>query len=210
MKKCLIFAGGVINDLSFIDSEKLVRENDLIICADSGYIYAEKLNIVPDIILGDFDSYSGNFPDGAEIYRSIPEKDDTDTMLAVKTALSRGCNEITLYGALGKRFDHAYANIQTLIYAYENSCKMLILDSENEITVQGAGESRYEKREGWYFSVFALTETAEVVKFSGVKYPLENFNLKTDFPIGVSNEIEGDEAVLNIKNGLVLIVRSKM
>lgn len=210
MKKCLIFTGGVINDLSFIDSEKLVRENDLIICADSGYIYAEKLNIVPDIILGDFDSYSGNFPDGAEICRSIPEKDDTDTMLAVKTALSRGCNEITLYGALGKRFDHAYANIQTLIYAYENSCKMLILDSENEITVQGAGESRYKKREGWYFSVFALTETAEVVKFSGVKYPLENFNLKTDFPIGVSNEIEGDEAVLNIKNGLVLIVRSKM
>lgn len=210
MKKCLIFAGGVINDLSFIDSEKLVRENDLIICADSGYIYAEKLNIVPDIILGDFDSYSGNFPDGAEIYRSIPEKDDTDTMLAVKTALSRGCNEITLYGALGKRFDHTYANIQTLIYAYENSCKMLIIDSENEITVQGAGESRYKKREGWYFSVFALTETAEVVKFSGVKYPLENFNLKMNFPIGVSNEIEGEEAVLNIKNGLVLIVRSKM
>ncbi|MDE7104933.1 MAG: thiamine diphosphokinase [Ruminococcus sp.] len=210
MKKCVIFAGGVINDLSFINSEKLVKESDLIICADSGYVYAKKLDIVPNIILGDFDSYSGNFPDGAEIYRSIPEKDDTDTMLAVKTALSRGCNEITLYGALGKRFDHTFANIQTLIYAYENSCKMIVIDSENEITIQGAGECRYKNREGWYFSVFALTETVEIFKFSGVKYSLENFNLKISFPIGVSNEIEGEEAVLNIKNGLVLIVCSKM
>lgn len=210
MKKCVIFAGGVINDLNLIDSVKLVSENDLIICADSGYIYAEKLDIVPDIVLGDFDSYSGNLPDSAEIYRSIPEKDDTDTMLAVKTALSHGCNEITLYGALGKRFDHTYANIQALIYAYENNCRMTVIDSENEITVQGAGECRYKKREGWYFSVFSLTETAEVINFSGVKYPVEDFCFKMNFPVGVSNEIEKEEAVLNIKSGLVLIVRSKM
>lgn len=210
MKKCSIFAGGVINDLSFIDSEKLVKENDLIICADGGYIYAEKLGIIPDIILGDFDSYSGKFPDNAEIYRSNPEKDDTDTMLAVKTAISRGCNEITLYGALGKRFDHAFANIQTLIHAYENNCKMIILDSENEITVQGTGKCIYKNRGRWYFSVFALTEKAEIAEFCGVKYPLENFDMKTDFPVGVSNEIIGEEACLEIKSGLVLIVRSKM
>lgn len=210
MKKCSIFAGGVISDLSFIDSEKLVKENDLIICADSGYIYAGQLGIVPDIVLGDFDSYSGKFPDNTEICRSNPEKDDTDTMLAVKTAISHGCNEIILYGALGKRFDHTFANIQTLIHAYKNNCKMIILDAENEITIQGTGKCRYKKRNGWYFSVFALTETAEIAEFSGVKYPLENFYMKTYFPVGVSNEIIKEEAWLEIKNGLVLVVRSKM
>ncbi len=210
MKKCSIFAGGVISDLRFIDSEKLVKENDLIICADSGYVYAEQLGVVPDIVLGDFDSYSGKFSDNAEIYRSNPEKDDTDTLLAVKTAISRGCNEITLYGALGKRFDHTFANIQTLIYAYKNNRKMIILDSENEITIQGVGKCRYQKRDGWYFSVFALTEIAEIAEFCGVKYSLENFYMKKYFPIGVSNEIIGEEAWLEIKNGLVLVVRSKM
>ena len=87
---------------------------------------------------------------------------------------------------------------------------MIILDSENEITIQGVGKCRYQKRDGWYFSVFALTEIAEIAEFCGVKYSLENFYMKKYFPIGVSNEIIGEEAWLEIKNGLVLVVRSKM
>lgn len=206
--KCVIFAGGEIKDLSFIDTAEL--SHNFVICADSGYKYAEELGIVPDIIMGDFDSYTGRLPENTEIYRSIPEKDDTDTMLAVKTAISRGFTEIVLYGALGKRFDHAFANIQSLVYAYENGCAMSILDSDNEITVQGSGEKDYLKRKGWYFSIFALTDTAVISRYSGVKYPLENYLLKSSFPIGVSNEIMADKAVLQIDSGLILVVRSKM
>lgn len=208
--KCAVFAGGFIENLDFINPEQLVQECDLIICADSGYNYAKKLGITPDIIMGDFDSYTNKLPDNIEIYRSVPEKDDTDTMLAVKNAISRGCDEILLYGALGKRFDHAFANIQTLVYAYENGCNMIIADSDNEITVQGMGEKYYKKRDNWYFSVFALTETALIGKYSGVKYPLENYLLKSGFPIGVSNEITDNTAFLKVDSGLLLIVRSKM
>lgn len=206
--KCVIFAGGEIKDLSFIDTNEIA--GNFVICADSGYKYAEKLGIVPDMIMGDFDSYRGELPENTEIYRSIPEKDDTDTMLAVKTALSRGFTEIILYGALGKRFDHAFANIQTLLYAYENGCNMRIADADNEITVQGAGETYYKKRDGWYFSIFALTETVLINKYSGVKYPLENYVLKSSFPIGVSNEITADSAFLHINSGIVLVIRSEM
>lgn len=206
--KCVIFAGGEIKDFGFIDTSELSQ--NFVICADSGYKYAEKLGIVPDIIMGDFDSYTGRLPENIEIYRSIPEKDDTDTMLAVKTAISHGFTEIVLYGALGKRFDHAFANIQSLVYAHENGCAISILDSDNEITVQGAGEKDYLKREGWYFSIFALTDTAVIGRYSGVKYPLENYLLKSSFPIGVSNEITADKAVLQLDSGLILVVRSKM
>ncbi|MDE6789636.1 MAG: thiamine diphosphokinase [Ruminococcus sp.] len=206
--KCVIFAGGEIKDFGFIDTSELSQ--NFVICADSGYKYAKKLGIVPDIIMGDFDSYTGRLPENIEIYRSIPEKDDTDTMLAVKTAISRGFTEIVLYGALGKRFDHAFANIQSLVYAHENGCAISILDSDNEITVQGAGEKDYLKREGWYFSIFALTDTAVIGRYSGVKYPLENYLLKSSFPIGVSNEITADKAVLQLDSGLILVVRSKM
>lgn len=206
--KCVIFAGGEIKDLSFIDISEI--SDSFVICADSGYRYAEKLGISPDMVMGDFDSCTSELPENTEIYRSIPEKDDTDTMLAVKTAILRGFDEIVLYGALGKRFDHAFANIQTLVYAYENGCNMQIVDSDNEITVQGAGRKYYHKRDGWYFSIFALTDTVVIGEYSGVKYPLENYTLKSSFPIGVSNEITADSAFLSIDSGIVLVIRSEM
>lgn len=208
MKTCVIFAGGEIKDLSFINPAEIA--GSFVICADSGYKYVCELGIIPDLLLGDFDSYTGRLPDNISIKRSIPEKDDTDTMLAVRTAISQGCEKIILYGALGKRFDHTAANIQTLVFAYEHNCKMIILDADNEITVQGAGECRYKKRDGWYFSIFALTDTVLIKKYNGVKYPLENYLLKKSFPVGVSNEITADEAVLNTESGLLLVVRSEM
>lgn len=208
--RCAIFAGGEIKDLSFIDVFEIRKNCNLVICADSGYNYARKLDIVPDIIVGDFDSYTENLPENVMIYRSPPEKDDTDTMLAVRTAIENGCNDICLYGALGKRFDHALANIQVLVYAYEKGCTMRIIDADNEIMVQGTGSKEYKKLDGWYFSIFSLTENALIKKYYGVKYPLYDFELEKNFPIGVSNEITENKAVLQIDSGLVLIVRSKM
>lgn len=198
----IIFAGGEIQDYSFIDTKA-----DLIICADRGIIHAEKFGITPDIITGDFDSYTGEIPPCSEVFRSVPEKDDTDTMLAVKLALERGADNIRLYGATGGRFDHTFANIHTLIYAYENNCKMSVYDENNIITIQGIGTEKYEKYNDWYFSVFSLTEKLYVKKMTGVKYPVEDYIFTQSFPIGVSNEIT-DMAVITIEKGLALIVRS--
>ncbi|MDE6784702.1 MAG: thiamine diphosphokinase [Ruminococcus sp.] len=203
----VIFAGGIIKRTDFIDIDE-IKSADLVICADRGYAYAQTLEIVPDIVMGDFDSYNGEVSGSFEVYRSIPEKDDTDTLLAVKTAIERGCTEIRLYGALGARFDHAFANIQTLLYAYRKGCIITIIDSDNEITVQGAGECRYLYRENWYFSIFSLTDTAVIRSFSGVKYPLKDYSMTTEYPIGVSNEIIADEAVLSVDSGIILVVRS--
>lgn len=209
MKICTVFAGGEIRNTGFIDVSA-VSESDLIICADSGLRYALEIGVKPDIVLGDFDSYVGELPEGVEIHRSPPEKDDTDTMLAVKTAIKRGCGEIRLYGALGARFDHSVANIQTLVYAHRHGCEMTILDESNEITVQGIGTREYVRRDGWYVSLFALTDTAAVGSWTGVKYPLTDTVLNIGFPLGVSNEIIGDKAVLRVDSGIILVVRSEM
>lgn len=200
--KTIIFAGGDIPDYSFVDTAA-----DFVICADRGVVHAEKLGIIPDIVTGDFDSYTGEVPACGELYRAVPEKDDTDTMLAVKLALERGATDIRLYGATGGRFDHTFANVQTLIYAYNNGCKMSIHDSGNIITVQGIGTEKYEKYKDWYFSVFSLTEKLHIGKMTGVKYPLRDYTLTQSFPLGVSNEIIST-AVVTINKGLALIVRS--
>lgn len=200
--KTIIFAGGEIKDYSFVNTD-----SDFVICADRGIVHAEKLGIFPDIVTGDFDSYTGEVIQFGEIYRTIPEKDDTDTMIAVKLAIERGATDIRLYGGTGGRFDHTFANVQTLIYAYENSCKMSLYDEENIITLQGKGTEFYPKYKDWYFSVFSLTEKLHITEMSGVKYPLKDYTLTQNFPLGVSNEII-DTAKITIESGLALIVRS--
>ena len=206
--KCLIIAGGELRENFRAVLTETAAAADMVICADRGYGYAKELGIVPDVLLGDFDSYTGELPEGIELHRSVPEKDDTDTMLAVKLAISMGADEITLCCALGGRFDHTMANVQTLVYALENGCRMTIADSCNVITVQGAERREYLRREGEYFSVFAYTPAADIRELSGVKYPLRAHTLTASFPLGVSNEITEERAVLDVASGTVVVVRS--
>lgn len=209
MSICTIFAGGKISGTDFINPHEIREKSGLIICADSGLRIAEKVGITPDLIVGDFDSYTGTLPEGIEIYRSVPEKDDTDTLMAVRIAIDRGYDEIRLYGGLGARFDHSFANIQTLIFAHEKGCKMTIYDADNILTIRGVGEYEFPRKNDWYFSLFALTEKAEIGELIGVKYPLESYEMSIAYPIGVSNEITADKAYLRINSGIVLVIESK-
>ncbi len=142
MKICHIFSGGELKNLDFIK----IDSADMIVCADRGLKYVQELEITPNIIVGDFDSFTGALPDNVEILRSPPEKDDTDTMLAVKTAIANGAEHIRIYGALGGRFDHTYANVQALKYIFMQGCTAVLEDSENMITLQNCGECRYPAR----------------------------------------------------------------
>lgn len=208
MKRCHIFAGG---DLGKVDNSWFNNHNGTIICADGGYKHAKKIGLEPDIIVGDFDSYTGKLPENTEIHRSVPEKDDTDTLMAVKIAIERGYNLIYLYGALGgPRFDHAFANIQTMLYAHEHGAKLILVGNET-ICLQGKGEAMYPRKKEYgekYFSVFALTDTVRIKSLRGVKYPLENYNMKPSYPIGVSNEITDGQAFLDIEYGIALVIQS--
>jgi len=212
MKRCHIFAGGELGDIA---EYWFPNHGGYIICADSGYKHAKKLKLKPDVIVGDFDSYSGKLPADCEIIRTVPEKDDTDTLMAVKIAIERGYDVIYLYGAMGgSRFDHAFANIQTILYAREHGADLMLFGNEF-ICIQGAeeGDAMYTDESGrWgfrYFSVFALTETVKIKSLRGVKYPLENYEMKASFPIGVSNEITGGQAFLSIESGLALVIQTK-
>lgn len=110
MKRAVIFSGGAFEKPDWVTLPK----DAMILCADSGLRHARALGISLDWALGDFDS-SSEQPEGESVLRYPPEKDDTDTMLAVKQALSLGAEEIQIYGGLGGRFDHAIANVQTAV-----------------------------------------------------------------------------------------------
>ena len=114
--KSLIITGGNINKEFLQD---FLKENkfEKIIAADKGLEILNKLNVKPDFIIGDFDSVNKEI---LEKYINVPitylkpEKDFTDTHMALKLAIEKGTKEITIIGAVGTRLDHTIANIHIL------------------------------------------------------------------------------------------------
>lgn len=206
MKSCLIFSGGSINGNEYLPN---IDNNTLVISADGGYLNTLKFNIIPDICMGDFDTLTIDINPSCKIIKYPPEKDDTDTMLCVKKAISMGYDNIYIYGALGGRFDHTIANIQTLEYITERNITAYIVDNQNIITMQKDSTKDYNHYHDFrYFSIFSVSESSEVSAI-GLKYPLENTILNRNFPLGVSNEILLDSATITVHKGTILVVYSK-
>lgn len=202
--KSLIIAAGEIKDY---DALKLKLGNyDFCICADGGAIHADHLNMRWNLLLGDFDSYQ---PEkwGGDSKKFNSEKDDTDTMLAVKEAIKIGSDEVHIIGALGGRFDHTFANIQTLSYLKDHGVKGFILDELNTITVLSNETVSLTPIDGYYFSVFSIEGDAKV-SIKDAKYLLDEYNMQGNYPIGISNEFLNKNAEISV-NGKVLLIFTK-
>lgn len=174
----------------------------LLIAADAGYFHLKKLGILPELFVGDADSL-GFRPTDAPCLLLPAQKDDTDTLAAVREGLKRGFTEFELFGALGgKRFSHSLANLQTLLFLKERGASGRVIDAH--CTVRAVHDERVRVGRVRYFSLLAATETA-VVSVFGAKYPLEKHTLRASFPLGVSNEPCG-EAFVEVSAGVVLLV----
>ena len=137
------------------------------------------------------------------------EKDDTDTMAAIRYAVQEGYSEIFLYCALGGRLDHLLGNVQSAVFAVERGCRVRIIDTDNLLYFFTDGALTLPPRAGWSLSLLSLTDRCENVSVTGVKYPLRDATLTNGFPIGVSNEWRG-EAQISVGGGVLLVVMSKM
>lgn len=203
-KTCWIFGGAPISSSYNVDPPS----GAYLIAADSGYSLIKQFGLIPNVLVGDFDSLTEDIPTNCEIITAPAEKDDTDTMLAVKIAMSRGYNNITIAGSLGGRLDHTIANIQTLAYIVDNGGKGILIGERDTAEVFGAGEYRFLQNDNMYFSLFSFGEKASVTT-RGTKYDLNSYQLTNSFPLGVSNEIISSECTLKIENGRVLVIFSK-
>ena len=202
MKRCFIFAAGTFYGLR----RKPEEPEDLVIVADAGYRTCRELGIVPDLLLGDFDSMEQP-EDFANIHRSPVEKDDTDTMLAVKTGLEQGCGEFYLYGGTGgRRLDHTLANLQTLLYLRRRGARGYLYDNDFVWTVIENETIRVDKTVEWgLLSVFCLGDRARGVTETGVQYPLQGAELTAEFPLGVSNHILEPVAMVGVETGALAV-----
>ncbi len=181
------------------------REAALVIAADGGLRYLEEQNITPDLIVGDFDSL-GRVPAGENIVLHPVEKDDTDTMLAVKHGLERGCGIFVLYGCVGGRPDHTYANLQTLLFLARRGARAyLVGDGWVSCAIENTAIEFPPALSGT-ISVFCPDGEAKGVTLRGLYYPLENAALCSAFPLGVSNHFTGVSASVCVRDGSLLLM----
>lgn len=201
--RCLILGGGEIKDYAAVAAQ--IDGNTLVLCADSGFSHCEGLGVRADVIVGDMDSISG-MPEGVEILEYPAEKDYTDSTLAIRAAVDRGCNSIVMAGMLGGRCDHGMANLQNLAWCAGNGIDAKITDGETEIFAVCGGAIKIEARPGSYFSVFSLTTVCEGVTVLGGKYPLDSYDLRFDDPRAVSNEFAAESAEISVRNGTAAVI----
>lgn len=183
------------------------REQDLVIAVDGGYDHILQMGIVPDLIIGDFDSVQSVLPD-EHVIALNPVKDETDTLYAIGVAKERGYQNIVIYGGTGgRRISHTIANLQTLSY-YEDLFIVLV-DQEEAIFLVKNGSVRFSKACEGYLSVFSITEKSYGVTEQGLKYEIEGAQLSASFPIGVSNEFLGVESSISVEKGTLLVAMDK-
>lgn len=199
--ECYIIGAG-----DFFGLREAPDDSDYIIAADAGYNYCRECCLIPDLVLGDFDSL-GQAPKHPNVMQLPVEKDDTDTMFALKLGLEKGYRRFYMYGALGgDRPDHTVANLQSLVYLANRGARGWLFGEKYVWTaikdtclrIEGSGD----------VSVFCPDGTAEGVFLRGLKYPLDGAVITSEFPIGVSNSFAENSAEIEVKNGVLIIMYS--
>ncbi|PKM50660.1 MAG: thiamine diphosphokinase [Firmicutes bacterium HGW-Firmicutes-7] len=210
--KAIIVTGGYLPG-DFLKDQIQKRHVDLIICADSGADALYNAGILPNVLLGDFDSVDENvfnsFVDqGIKTVRFSSEKDLTDTQIAIKYAIKQGSQKIIIFGATGLRLDHTLANIYMLEkFIYHAHLKIVDMNNSLEL-ICDEGIHIYHKKEYKYISLIPISKKVFGVTTEGLKYKLQGATLSRNSSFGVSNEIINEQGSIAIKKGLLAIIQS--
>lgn len=201
-KTCYIFAAGDF------EGNFYPKDDDLIIAADAGYHHLEMLGIMPDILLGDFDTI-GTIPECSETITFPTEKDYTDTELAFMEGIKRGYNTFKIFGAIGgKRLEHTLGNLSLAASYAKKGYDILLSDGKSNVKAIYNSSYEFSGTEKGFISVFTISGTAEGVTETNLKYPLSDATLDGTNPtLCISNEfIDGQKACISVRNGTLIII----
>ncbi len=204
MNRCIIIGASPYSNPNVI--RQTVSADDFVICADGGLSVALDSNIVPNMVIGDFDSLKKK-----SLLENVPvivlpvEKDDTDSISCMKYGIEQGYQNFVLLGMTGGRIDHTYANLHLLKYLFRHGCQGMMKDEHTQIYYT---EKNFllSNQKGKTVSVLPFgCEEAEVT-LSGFKYPAQHLKMNTVFPIGTSNIVLTDNGVVYVHRGGVVII----
>lgn len=201
--RCVIVAGGICLSEHF----NIVDDTCFVIAADSGLAHCNNSDIVPDLIVGDFDSYTGSIPSEIDVVKLPTHKDDTDLMYAARCGVERDFKDFILLGGYGSRPDQNMAMYQTLCWITDmvKNAKVSAICDGFEVFVVKNGNIKITKSNDRYLSVFAIDGDAIGVDIIGAEYQLKNANVSPNYPVGVSN-VALDDTIVSVSSGKLLVM----
>ena len=208
--KAIIVTGGNKPSKELLNS--YIKSGDLIIGADKGSEYLYDYEIMPNIILGDFDSISEEKlkkieEKQVEIIKFPLEKDYTDTEIAIMEAMKRGADTIYLFGGLGTRADHSLGNIGLLLTTKNKGARLLIVDDHNKIYLADKNMS-LNGSQGEIISFHALSDVVKGFEIRGAKYNLNSYDMHLLDPRAVCNEFIDTPINIKYESGELLIIHA--
>ena len=204
MQRCVIVGGAGIREYQRIRDS--LRGDDWFVYCDGGLKHVKELGREPNLIVGDFDSHEQPETDTETIVLPC-EKDDTDTVYAVKEAVRRGFREFLLIGVTGERFDHTFGNVSVLLYLDSLGIPACILDDYSEMRIISR-ETAEVKGDCSWFSLLNISGAAKGITIRGAKYPLTDGEITSEYQYGISNEVlPGETAYISVREGRLLLVK---
>jgi len=207
MKSCIIIANGDSPKKRMI---KYLQKNgvETIIAADGGANSAYILGVVPNYIIGDFDSIK---PKVKEYYSGKSEiikyerQDDTDVEKTLKFAIEKGYETVYLIGGTGDRMDHSICNLGIVLKFYSR-IKIILLHGKT-ILHPYSEDVTLKTIPNETISLYAFDDKT-LITSEGLKYPLNNATLRFGESESTSNVALSDEVNLKISDGIIFIIRN--
>ena len=204
MNDAVIFCGGPIENYDYL--KDMDFQGRLLICADGGLKHLIELGLDPDVIIGDNDSWMGEYPDCAEVIKLPAEKDFTDTHFCIDYLVERGYTNIEIIGGIGGRCDHEFSHYCLLAYGLKRGVKIRLTDEHNEIWMENKPFTLCKGKKK-YISFFPFDGAVEGFSVSGLKYLADNMRLECDKVQASSNEfLDYEKAEINFKSGNLLVM----
>ncbi|MBQ8116787.1 MAG: thiamine diphosphokinase [Lachnospiraceae bacterium] len=203
-EQCVIIGGATIRNYDRIRS--YLGNNDFYIFCDSGLKHQERLHLTPHLIVGDFDSWENpGLP--VETITLPREKDDTDTIYAIKEAIRRGFETFLLIGAAGDRLDHTLVNVYALLMLDSAGKKARLIDDYSEMELVSRNPACIPDYFP-YFSLLNISGTAKGITIKNARFPLTDGEITSEYQYATSNEVlPGETAVVTVKEGHLLLIK---
>src|SRR5262245_37449169 len=193
----------------------------LVVAADGGARLAGPLGVRIDRWVGDGDSLGADAlrdleAAGIPVERARPDKDESDTELAVADALRDGGDGVVIVGCLGgRRIDHALANIGLLAMPQLIGHDAVILDGRSRLSMLrapnaagGPAARALPGPVGATISLLPLGPGVEGVTTHGLTYPLDDEPLPPGGARGLSNVRRDPDARVELRAGLLVVVET--
>lgn len=181
------------------------KEDDFLICADGGLAAAQRCDLHPALLVGDFDSMPQGMSADVPTIRLPVEKDDTDLVVCIREGRKRGYREFIFAGSIGGRFDHTLASLQCAADCAMRGEQAWLVNRQNRLTVLAPGAYTLPRMGNRKLSLLAYSPEVTCVTLKGAKWELTDYTLSYRYPLGCSNEFAADEVALSFKEGLLMV-----